>query len=129
MKKQFEKFLETSWGLEIWSGDKIVFQSKKEGIGGLVDFIKENDNKYKDIIIFDKIVGQGVALLAAFLNAQALYGKIGSKLAAETLEKFKIRYYFQKTVPNILNKEKTDLCPLEKLSFSKTPEEFYQSLN
>jgi hypothetical protein len=79
-------------------------------------------------VIFDKIVGQAVAFLAAYLKAQEVYGVTGSKLATAALEKFRISFYFQETVPNIMNKDQTDLCPMEKLSFDKSPEEFYNCL-
>ena len=41
IKKEFEKFLKSPFGLEIWSGEKIVFRSKKTGVRGLLDFIKK----------------------------------------------------------------------------------------
>ncbi|MFH1841413.1 MAG: DUF1893 domain-containing protein [Candidatus Nealsonbacteria bacterium] len=128
MKKQFERFLSSSFGLEVWSERKLVFKSKKSGVKGLLDFIKKHGRRYKEIVIFDKIVGQGVALLAAYLRALEVFGKTGSKLAAKSLRKHKIKFYFKKTVENILNKENTDLCPLEKISFKKSPEEFYKIL-
>lgn len=128
MKKEFEKFLGGAWGLEVWSGEKVIFRSKKSGVIGLLDFIKKNGRKHKDIVIFDKIVGQGVALLAAFLKAKAVYGITGSRLAAKRLKSFGIKFYFQKTVPNILNKDRTDLCPLEKISLGKDPLEYCRIL-
>ena len=79
-------------------------------------------------MIFDKIVGQAVALLAAYLKAREVYGGTGSELAAKALEKYKIKFYFQKTIPNILNQDKTGLCPFEKLSIDKSPTEFYNCL-
>lgn len=142
MKQKFEKFLKSPWGLEIWlacppspsaqadgrRGNKTIFRSKKSGVAGLLDFIKKHDRKYEGMIIFDKIVGQGAALLAAYLKAKEVWGKTGSKLAAKNLRKFKIKFHFHKTVPNILNKQKKDICPLEKLSFKRSPEEFYRCL-
>ena len=128
MKKEFEKFLNSSWGLEIWLGNKIIFRSKKSGVAGLLDFIKKHGRRHRGAVIFDKIVGRGVAMLAAYLKAKEVWGKTGSRLAAKNLRKFKIKFHFYKTVPNILNKKKTDLCPLEKLSFKRTPEEFYRCL-
>lgn len=125
MKNHFEKFLKSSFGLEIWSAKKIVFRSRKEGIKGLVDFIKKYNYRFKDLIIFDKTLGQGAALLSVYLKVKAVYGKTGSKLAGETLKKFKIKFYFQKIIPNILNKKGDDLCPIEKLSLKKKPKEFY----
>ncbi len=133
MRQKFEEFLKSSWGLELClpagrQGLKIIFRSKKSGVKGLLDFIKESGEKRAGLIIFDKIVGQAVVLLAVYLKAKEVYGGTGSELAVNALEKYKIKFYFQKTVPNILNRDKTDLCPLEKLSIDKTPEEFYNSL-
>lgn len=129
MKQKFDKFLKTAWGLEVWTTKKMVFRSKKSGVRGLLDFINKHGRRHEGLIIFDKIVGQGVAFLAAYLKAKEVYGGAGSRLAAKALKKYKIRFYFQNTVPNILNRDKTDLCPLERLSVDKTPEEFYYCLS
>lgn len=128
MKEQFDFFLKSSWGLELWLGQKLVFRSKKSGVKGLLDFIKRRGRRYNNLVIFDKIVGQGAALLAVYLKAKVVYGKTGSKLAAKTLKKYKIAFYFQKTILNILNKDQTDTCSIEKLSIGKTPEKFYNCL-
>ena len=128
MQQRFERFLKSSWGLEIWLGDRIIFRSKKSGVVGLLDFIKKHGRRHKGIVVFDKVVGQGAALLAAYLKAKEVWGKTGSRLAAKNLKKFKIKFYFKKTVLNILDKQKKDLCPLEKISFQKKPEEFYSFL-
>ncbi|OGZ23963.1 MAG: hypothetical protein A2896_01320 [Candidatus Nealsonbacteria bacterium RIFCSPLOWO2_01_FULL_43_32] len=140
MKQKFEKFLKSSWGLEIWLAcppksrlagrrrGNLIFRSKKAGVAGLLAFIQKHDKKYSNLVIFDKIVGRGAALLAAYLKAKEIYGKTGSKLAAKSLRKYKIKFYSQKTVPNILNRDQTGLCPFEKLSLGKTPEKFYKCL-
>ena len=134
MKQKFEEFLKSSWGLELWLGNGIIFRSKKSGVQGLLDFIKEQGRVRggrvsANLVIFDKIVGQAVAYLAAYLKAKEVYGATGSKLAAAALDKFQIKFYFRNTVPNILNKDQTDLCPMEKLSVDKTPEKFYDYLS
>ena len=128
MQKKFEQFLKSSWGLELWLGDETIFRSKKSGVLGLLDFINKQGEKHEGIIIFDKIAGQAAALLAAYLKAKEVYGAMGSELAVEAFKKYKIKFYLAKTVPNILNRDKTDLCPMEKLSIDKTPEEFYKCL-
>ena len=128
MKTEFEKFVKNDLGLEIWSGNKVIFFSKKESVRGLLEFIEKYGKQYKDLIIFDKKVGNAVALLCAYLDAKEIYGKVGSELAAKTLKEFNIKYYFSKTIPNILNKDETDLCPMEKMSSSKTPESFLDDI-
>lgn len=125
MKEHFEEFLESSFGLEVWADKKNIFRSEKRGIKGLVDFIQKCDRGFKNLIIFDKIVGRGVALLAVYLKAEAVYGKIGSESAVIIFKEFKIKFYFKKTVLSILNNNKDNLCLIEKLSLNKKPEEFF----
>jgi hypothetical protein len=126
MGKEFEEFLKSGFTLQIFSENKIIFQSKKEGVRGLVDFIKKYGRENKEIVIFDKVVGNAAALLFALLGAKEVFSQIGSQLAEKTLKEFKIKYHFKETIVNILNKDESDLCPFEKLSLGKSPQEFYE---
>lgn len=125
MEKKFEKFVKSDFGLEIWSRNKVISRSKKESISGLLDFIKKHGRKTRNLTVFDKKVGNAVALISVYIGAKGVFGVVGSKSAEKTFKKFKIKSHFLKTIPRILNKKGTDICPLEKLSFSKTPKEFY----
>ncbi len=128
MEKEFKDFEVSDFTLEIRNKKKIIFRSEKEGILGLLDFIKKYGGRFKNLIIFDRVIGNAAALLCVYLKAKEVCGLIGSKAAKKTLKKFKINFYFKKTIPNILNKNKDDLCPLERLSILKTPEEFLDCL-
>jgi len=128
MNKEFERFVKTKFTLEIRQRGKILFRSKRDGVSGLLLFIKKYGRKYKNLVFFDKVVGRAAALLFVYLKAKEVYGVIGSKPAARVLYKFKIKYYFKKTVPGIINKTKTGPCPMEKLSKGKTPEKLYNLL-
>lgn len=124
--RAFENFLKSSYELKILSGKKVVFVSKKGGVQGLMDFIEKYGRKSKGLVIFDKIVGRGAALLAVYLKTEEVYGKIGSEPAIKALKRFSIAFHFEEVVPNVLNKDKTGMCPIEKLSVGKTPELFYK---
>ncbi len=124
MEKEFVNFKKSGLGLEIWSGKKVIFSSKKSGIQGLLEFIGKHEKSAGDLIIFDTKVGNAVALLCVFLKVNEIYGVLGSQMAAKTLKENNIKFHFSKTIPNILNKNETDICPMEKLSFFETPESF-----
>lgn len=128
MLKKFETFAKSSLTLQVWHNGKIILKSKKEGIKGLLDFAKKHDRKFDDLIVFDKVIGNAAALLCVYLGAKEIYAFLGSKPAKKTLKKYKTKFYFKKTIPNILNKTKTDLCPMEKLSKRKTPVQFLSAL-
>jgi hypothetical protein len=128
MLKRFEEFAKSDFTLQIFLEKEIIFQSKEEGVSGLMKFIEKYGRQNNDVVIFDKVVGNAAALLFAFLGAKEVFSVMGSQPAEKTLGKFKIKFYFQKTIPNILNRDETDLCPFEKRSLLKTPEEFYNCL-
>ena len=99
MKQKFEQFIKSSWGLELWLGDKRIFRSKKSGVRGLLDFINERGEKHEGIIIFDKIVGQAVALLAAYLRAKEVYGATAVKLRGKPWKNIILSFIFKIPFP------------------------------
>jgi len=47
-------------------------------------------------------------------------------LAVKTLDRYDIKYHITEIVPYIQKLNEADMCPMEKLSINKEPEEFYQ---
>ena len=75
--------------------------------------------------MLDKVTGNAAALLMEKVLCREVFSSLGSKLAAETLERFGITRHFTKTVPYIINREGNGMCPFEKMSMGKSPDEFY----
>jgi len=128
MQQNFEEFAKSERELEIWNNGELVFQSDKKMVGGLLDFIQDGASRFTDLTIFDKRAGNAVALLCAYSGVKEIYAVLGSQAAAKTFDEFKIKFHFLETIPHILNQAENDICPLEKKSFSKNPEEFYQAI-
>ena len=105
LEKEFKKFFAGAWELEVWNSEKIIFRSQKSGVRGLLDFINKRGRRHRNLVIFDKILGRGAALLAVYLRAKEVYGSLGSEPAAKTLRKYKIKFYFQKIIAGILNND------------------------
>jgi hypothetical protein len=80
------------------------------------------------VIIFDKIMGNAAALLAVRANCHEVYSPLGSDLAIKTLEKHHIEYHLTEIVPYIMRPDGKGMCPMEKLSLGKEPEEFYREM-
>jgi hypothetical protein len=49
-------------------------------------------------------------------------------LASNTLNEYKVEHYLEKMVSFILAANGRDMCPMEKLSLGKKPEEFMSAL-
>ncbi len=71
-------------------------------------------------------MGNAAALLSIKANCRETYSPLGSKLAIKTLDKYGIKYHITEIVPYIQKPDGEDMCPMEKLSINKEPEEFYE---
>ena len=67
------------------------------------------------------------SMLLSRVSCREVYSPLGSQLAGETLRSYGISYQFTETVPFIQNQKQEDMCPMEKLSLGKAPEDFYQA--
>ena len=124
----FARFVDSSDTFRVYHKGKLIFKSKKERLSPLLDYIDRYSPQVKDVVIFDRIVGNAAALLLQKAFCLEIYSPLGSEFAARTLSEQGIKYHFSRTVPYILNQAGDDICPMEKLSLGKNPEEFFQHL-
>jgi len=123
----FSEFLAGSDTIRVYRGDKLLFVSSKAGISSLLDYIREFSASEGGVTVFDRVVGNAAALLLKLILCGEVYSPLGSEIAVETLRRFGIDLYFTEVVPYIQNRSRNGMCPLERLSLSKGPEEFYQA--
>jgi len=125
----FSDFLESDDSLWIYgSGETLLFRSDKDRLFPLLDYIDGFRHNLPPVSIFDKIMGNAAALLSAMANAKEVYSPLGSQLAVETLDRYGIKYHLSEIVPYIQKPNQEDMCPMEKLSRHKEPEEFYRAV-
>jgi hypothetical protein len=108
---------------------KIIFESNSDGINDLIraiDLLKDNLNESS---VADSTVGKAVALLFVYSKVSSVFAKVMSKHGMRVLEKANVQLEYETLIPSILNKEKTDMCPLEKLTLGcESPGEAYRIL-
>ena len=124
----FARFVSSSDTFRVYHQGKLIFKSKKEQLRPLLDYIDRFSPRVKGVVIFDRIVGNAAALLLKKAFCLEIYSPLGSEFAARTLSEQGMEYHFSRTVPYIMNKAEDDICPMEKLSLGKNPEEFFQHL-
>ena len=122
------QFANSDDSLRVYDHDKLIFQSRKEKLVPLLDYLRNFVPRVKGVVVIDRVVGNAAALLLKEASCTEVYGLLGSRLAAQTLDNFGIRHHFYRVVANILNGAGSDICPMEKLSIGKTPEEFYAAV-
>ncbi|MCL2026094.1 MAG: DUF1893 domain-containing protein [Leptospirales bacterium] len=101
---------ETSFSLV--NGDN-VFTSKEPGVKPVLQLLESNKSLLVNASIADRVIGRAAALLMVLGGVKEVYGKVMSKPGYEALKQHGIGIDFDELVPNISNKTKTGLCPIE----------------
>ncbi|MFC2069767.1 DUF1893 domain-containing protein [Chloroflexota bacterium] len=122
----FNDFLSSGNTFQVYEDGKLVFSSDKDRLLPLLEYLDSFSPRPGKVAVFDKIVGNAAAVLLVIAGCREVYSPLGSHLAIKTLDKFGINYHFSETVPYIQQANKIDMCPMEKLSLDKTPEEFHE---
>jgi len=129
LKLAEQKLKEKKFSLLIVKDSKIIFATKSHGIHGLLQAMEKLGKQLIGSSVADNIVGRAAALLCAYFKSSSVFAVTISEEGEEMLKENEVPYRFENRVPNILNNEKTDICPFEKLVMNLTkPEEAYEKL-
>ncbi len=103
MKKfdSFEEFLSSSDTLRVYKDGRLLFSSKKSMLMPLVEYIENGADGNRDVVIFDKMVGNAAALLAVKAGGRAVFSPLGSEVAVVTLDRFGIEHHLSQIVPAV----------------------------
>ena len=115
--------------LVIVKNGRLLFETRMQGIRGLLNAIVNIGNELKGSTAADKIVGEAAAQLFAYSNVNRVFAATLSQCGRDILTKNNIDYSYESLVPHILNVNKTDLCPFEKtVAGASNPAEAYERL-
>lgn len=89
------------------------------GVSDLYDMVKNKPCFLKEATVADKVVGKAAAALMILGSVNKVYAGIISLSALVLLRHAGIETDFGQVVPCILNRDKTDWCPLEKMCYQK----------
>jgi len=115
--------------LVIVNSEKIIFETKAQGIMGLLNAIEDLDTEMRNSSIADKIVGRAAALLCVYSKVSAVYAVTMDENGLQILRDNDIVCQFEKIVPYILNLKQDSICPFEKLLINiSDPKEAFKKL-
>ena len=123
------KLIDENLTLVIVKHGKVIFETHKQGISGFLQAIDEQKKSLVGASAADKIVGVAAATLCVYSGLVSIFALTISEAGIRVLEDNNISCVFQSTVTNILNRNKTDVCPFEKLAMaSGSPDDAYVQL-
>lgn len=100
--------------------------SDKRGIAPMMGFIAEGVD-LAGCSVADKVVGRAAALLFVKCGISAVFGRTLSKGGKEVLEKNGITVEYEAIADKIINRDGTDICPMEKaVGSTENPDEAYE---
>jgi hypothetical protein len=115
--------------LVIVKNGEVIFETKKAGIGGFLQAIEELDKELVSSSIADKVIGVAASTLCVYSGVVSVFAQTISEGGLEVLKNSNIECIFRTKVSSILNRDKTDVCPFEKLAIaSETVQEAYLKL-
>jgi hypothetical protein len=123
------KLKQEDLSLVIVKNGKVVFETKKRGISGFLQAIETLDKKLVASSAADKLIGMAAAMLCVYSGLASVFALTVSEGGIKVLEDNNVVCMFEKKVSRIMNRNKTGVCPFEKLAMASTsPDEAYVKL-
>lgn len=96
----------------------VVLTRTGRGIRPLYEIVinPENASLLAGAAVADKVVGKAAALLCAAVRVKEIYAALLSEPAAAVLAAKAIPFSYEEKAPLVLNRTRTDICPIEKLA-------------
>ncbi len=105
---------ESGSSLMIYCRDGSIITKKSRGVIDLMR-LYESDERFRDAVIADKVVGKGAAAMIVALGFRRCITPVASVAAIELLHHYDVEIVALETVDHIINHSGTGRCPVETL--------------
>lgn len=110
--------------------DNETYTSIKRGIAPILELLDNNANLLCEAVVADKVIGKAAALLLIKGKVKFIYADVISEHASKVLKAANVAFQYQQLVPYIINRDKSDMCPMEKRVLEvNDPEDAYDVLH
>jgi hypothetical protein len=100
--------------LAIAKNGQVLYQTDSHRISGVIHAIDSLGTELKGASVADKVAGKALALLCIYAGVREVYAEVLSKTAKALFQEYQIDCHWQQLVDNVLDLNKTGVCPLEK---------------
>lgn len=91
-----------------------VHISHSRGVAPILNIIDENPQFLNGASIADKVIGKAAAMLLVRYGVAEIHAVLISKKALDYLKDKSVTVTYETAVVHIINRDKTDMCPMEK---------------
>ena len=106
----------------------ILFQTDFHRISGFIGAIEKLGDQLNGASAADRVAGKALALLCVYAGIRQIYAEVLSRKALAVFEDNKIMFKCKEIIDNVLDIEKADVCPFEKVAADiSDPKESYST--
>ena len=110
-----DRLRELDLTLVVVKNQDVLFGSRSRGVKSFLEAIDQLGDQLENASVADKVVGRAVALLCVYSHVGSVYGGILSRAAEVLLDENGVHIESDVIVDRILNMDRTDVCPFERL--------------
>ena len=96
--------------------NKVFYESDQPRLKPLFACFKKFPTEMQSATVIDKVIGKAAAYICIMAEVKNVYTPLASKTAVEVLKTNGINIQALRTIPQIMNMDKTDQCPMEKMA-------------
>jgi hypothetical protein len=114
--------------LAIVKNNEVLFATKSHRISGFLDAIQKLGGELEGASLADRVAGKAIALLCVYAKVKEVYAEVLSRKAQVLFKEQKINVQWHELVDNVLDANKTGMCPFEKAAAEiSDPEKAYRA--
>jgi len=100
--------------LAIVKNGEVLFETCSHRISGFLGAIEQFGDKLEGASLADRVAGKAIALLCVYAKIKEVYAEVLSRKAKIVFEQNGIRREWKELVENVLDLNKSGVCPFEK---------------
>jgi hypothetical protein len=108
--------IEKQLTLVIVKNGQVLFETNSRRISGFLGAIEKFGAELQGASVADRVAGKALALLCVYVGVRGVYAEVLSRKAKAVFEENKVYVEWKEIVENVLNDDKTGLCPFEKVA-------------
>ena len=100
--------------LVIVKDGEVLFETGSHRISGFLGAVEQLGARLGGAAVADRVAGKAIALLCVYVGISEVYAEVMSRKAKAVFEENGIRHEWNALVDNILDLDKSGVCPFEK---------------
>jgi hypothetical protein len=122
------RLFEENLTLAIVKYGEVLFETGSHRISGFLGAIEQLGARLEGASVADRVAGKAIALLCVYAKISEVYAEVLSRKAKVVFEENGIRHEWKALVDNILNLNKSGVCPFEKAAAEMSdPKDAYKA--